>query len=67
MKNGKRKLKFGECLVLWKRKIRHLQFFLTLTGQSHEAILELDPNTLPVDSGVENLAKAVDNLYFTSG
>ena len=26
-------------------------------------ILELDPNTLPVDSGVENLSKALNNLY----
>ena len=28
-----------------------------------EAILELDPDTLPVDSGVENLIKALGNLY----
>ena len=37
--------------------------FLTLRGQSCEAILELDPDTLPVDEGVENLIKALDNLY----
>ena len=37
--------------------------FLTLTGQTREAILELDPDTLPVDSGVENLIKPLDNLY----
>ena len=37
--------------------------FLTLTGQAREAILELDPNTLPVDSGVQNLIKPLDNLY----
>ena len=37
--------------------------FLTLRGQTCEAILELDPDTLPVDSGVENLIKPLDNLY----
>ena len=37
--------------------------FLTLTGQTREAILELDLDTLPVDSGVENLIKPLDNLY----
>ena len=37
--------------------------FKTLTGQVHEAILELDPNTLPVDSRVENLIKVLDSLY----
>ena len=37
--------------------------FLTLTGQAREAILKLEPNTLPVDRGVQNLIKALDNLY----
>ena len=37
--------------------------FLTLTGQAREAILKLEPNTLPVDGGVQNLIKALDNLY----
>ena len=36
--------------------------FLTLTGPAREAILELDPNTLPVDGEVQNL-KPLDNLY----
>ena len=37
--------------------------FLPLTGQAGEAILELDPDTLPVDGGVENLIKALDNIH----
>ena len=31
--------------------------------QASEAMLELDPDTLLVDGGVENLIKAIDNLY----
>ena len=62
MKIGKRKSKFGESLLLWKKK-QGPAIFLTLTGQGHEAILELAPDTLLVDSGVENLLKASDHLY----
>ena len=45
------------------KKKQATAIFLTLTGQAREAIVELDPDTLPVDGGVENLIKALDNLY----
>ena len=55
----------------WKMEIKMFFFgkkpapaiFKTLTVQASEAILELDPDTLPVDGGVENLIKVLDNLY----
>ena len=62
MKDGKRKLKVGECLLLWKRKTGTC-IFGTLTVQAREAIFQLDPDTLPVDSEVENLIKLLDNLH----
>ena len=53
MKNEKQKLKFSECLLLWgKKKTPAPPIFFTLRGQAREVILELDPDTLPVDSGV---------------
>ena len=60
MKNEKRKLKFGECLLLWKRKKRSLHFFFKLKQDKPvKVILELDPDTLPVDGGVEHLIKVL--------
>ena len=38
--NEKRALKFGECLLLWKKK-QAPAIFLTLTEQAHKTILEL--------------------------
>ena len=58
MKNGKWKLK---CFSLEKKPAPAI--FKTLTVQASEAILELDPDTLPVDGGAENLIKVLDNLY----
>ena len=37
--------------------------FLTLTGQSREAILEMDINVLNTDEGVEKLITKLDSLY----
>ena len=61
------------CYEKWKKESKIWRMFTsfkqapaifkTLTGQACEAVLELDPDTLPVDSGVENLIKALDNLY----
>ena len=47
-----------------KEKTGTCNFFLTLTGKGRKAILELEPDTLPVDSGVENLIE-FECLYYT--
>ena len=59
----KKEVKIWQTFNSLEKKKQAPAIFLTLTGQAREAILELDPDTLPVDSGVENLIKALDNLY----
>ena len=57
----------------WKKEIKIWRMFTSLekknqaqdplTGQASGAILELDPDTLPVDNGLESLIQALENLY----
>ena len=58
----KKEIKTWWMFTSLEKKKQAPAIFLTLKGQAHEAILGLDPNTLPVDSGVQNL-KPLDNLH----
>ena len=59
----KKEIKIWWMFTSLEKKKQAPAIFLTLTGQAREAILKLEPNTLPVDRGVQNLIKALDNLY----
>ena len=59
----KKEIKTWWMFTSLEKKKQAPAIFSTLTGQAREAILELDLNTLLVDSGVQNLIKPLDNLY----
>ena len=59
----KKKIKIWRMFTSLEKKNQAPPIFLTLTGQASEAILELDPDTLPVDNGLESLMQALKNLY----
>ena len=59
----KKELKILESFTSLEKKKRAPAIFLTLMGQAHDAVLEMDIEKLTGDDGVDELLKTLDVLY----
>ena len=59
----KKEIKIWQMFTSLDKKKQAPAIFLSLTGNSREAILELELDKLNCDDGVKNLLEKLDNLY----